>query len=942
MRQGLARKGQLIVLFFFFVFLPKYVLAQFNYPELYWRVIETPHFLIHYHQQEENFVQQVARIAEEIYPGVTSDLGYQPLQRTPIVVENYNDMSGGYASILMTKIVVQAPWDPTRASGDLSWIRQVIAHEFTHIVTFAAIEESIFFPLRRFTANLILPMWFIEGLAQYEGEKWHSLKEMVVTDEARRKKIMSEADLGAFYFFEGWGRTSGYYQSDSFVRYIFENYGKDKIGKILAHLRHQPFFRWAIETGLTTKEVTFYPFPRFLSFNQALKEVLGKNSSLLYSEWRDWIIKKYEERELSSDYLLTFGELLTSQGRRNEHPVFSPSDEKIAFVSNRGYDYAIFDLYLMDLKSKATKKLDKEVNFFISFSPDGGKILYSKTEFYPPRRSFLSDLYLIDIKTRKRTRLTYGLRASQASFSPDGEKIVFAKNEGGNSNLYLLDLETYQISPLTYDLDGLTQNFSPCFSPCGKIIVFSSFRQGKRDIYLLDLANKTITSLTFDKADDRCPSFSPDAKKIYFVSDREDGIFNLYSLDLKGEKLQRYTRISGGVFEPNISSDGKKIVLSAYEKGRFVLYLLSLEALKAEQLILSDRKKVTLIAETEEDKEEVYSSFPYQPRLKFHYIFPWFSFTERESFLSLEGYASDVLEKHNFYFSTLISGGTQYKMSYINRSFLPTFWINLYEMESYNFFRDKFYTTEIAGGSLGLTYYINNLQGVGVNYSNQWVDTSFFGSSEELKSWQGKINSVGVVWGFADLVPVCDPAFGREGKRMQLAVEYSGRELGSSIEYTAYKMDWRRYRRLSRRGTLAFRVLAKRVENRQSFPRVLFSLGGVSHLRGYPRDYVVGENLFFFSSEYRFLWLKRIGGSSTLYLDRLGGVLFFDIGDAWGKDMGEGGKERMELKQAVGVELRLKVLPFGKYSLVLRLGLVWPLDGDEKEANVFFTIGNVF
>ncbi|MFQ6067070.1 MAG: hypothetical protein ACE5K3_07315, partial [bacterium] len=71
-------KGWFIPLFFFFVVLPKIALAEFNHPELRWKVIETPHFLIHYHQGEETFARASARIAEEIYPGVTSDLGYQP------------------------------------------------------------------------------------------------------------------------------------------------------------------------------------------------------------------------------------------------------------------------------------------------------------------------------------------------------------------------------------------------------------------------------------------------------------------------------------------------------------------------------------------------------------------------------------------------------------------------------------------------------------------------------------------------------------------------------------------------------------------------------------------------------------------------------------------------------------------------------------------------
>ena len=176
MKKDFIRKGRVIALFFLFIFLARVnsFSFAFNHPELHWQVIQTPHFLIYYHQQEETFAQQVARVAEEIYPSVTSDLGYQPREETPIIVENYSDNTGGYTSILPAKIVIRARWHPEGTSGNLSWARQVVAHEFTHLVTFAAIEESLF-PLRRLMANLTLPMWFIEGLAQYQAEEWLSL-----------------------------------------------------------------------------------------------------------------------------------------------------------------------------------------------------------------------------------------------------------------------------------------------------------------------------------------------------------------------------------------------------------------------------------------------------------------------------------------------------------------------------------------------------------------------------------------------------------------------------------------------------------------------------------------------------------------------------------------------------------------------------------------------
>ncbi len=930
---------------FFLLLIQPFGLAEFNKVELHWRVIETPHFLIHYHEGEEVFAQESARVAEEVYPSITSDLGYFPIPKIPIIIENISDITGGYTSLLVGKIVIQAQSDPARTSGTLSWPREVIPHELTHLVMIAALGESIL-PLRRIMGSLVLPMWFIEGLAQFEAEEWHSLKKMQISQASREGKVLSEGDLGAFYFFDGSGRTAGYYQSDSFVRYIFQTYGRDKIAGILSHLRRQPIFQLRGEVSLVSGEGLMYPSSRFLSFNQALVEVIGKDSSALYAEWRNWIEEKYSSQGESEDFLFLPEKLLVSWGKRSQHPVFSPRRDRIAFVSNQGYDYAIFDLYLMDLKTRKMEKLDRMVDPYFSFSPEGDKIIYAKTRFYPPKRAFFADLYEVEVESGRMRRLTFGLRASEPSFSPDGKRALLVKHEGGNSNLCFLEIDTGEVLPLTDDKDGLTQNFSPSFSPEGDRIVFVSSRRGQRDIYLLDLEAQKVVSLTSDEADDRSPVFSPDGRRVYFISNREDGIFNLFSLDPEGGKVRQHTRVDSGVFEPNISPDGKRILVSAYKDGKFSLYLLSLQNLT--EVELSDHnagmaQSLEVKYRDEEDARKIYPSSSYRPSLKLHYILPWFSFGPEGSFFSLEGYASDYLERHILHFSTLLGEDIQYDLSYLNRAFQPTLWGNLYKVRGYRIFRGDFRSTQAEGAEIGLFYDFSDKQGIGIDFSTRLLDTHLVSSSRGLDWWRGRVSSLGGVWVFSDMLPVADPELHPRGKVLRLGVEYSSKTLGSDLEYTAYEGEFRGYGKIGAGGSLALRLLAKKIENKQDFPKILLSLGsdpyflGWDSLRGYPGDFgVVGENLLLSSLEYRFLLMRRMGGAPTFYLDRLGGVLFFDMGDAWPEG------QKLELKTDVGLELRLRTLLFGKSSLTLRLGIAWPLDEEERGGRVFFAVGEAF
>lgn len=928
-------------------------IAEFNHPELKWEVIETVHFLIHYHQNEENFARRTAQIAENLYQKLTSYIGYHPDKKIPVVIKNYNDETGGYTSIFANKIVIQAQSDPLRSSGSLSWVKEVMGHELTHYISFAAIDESIV-PWRKAMANLTIPMWFIEGLAQYLGEEWHSLKDMTVGDQAREDKIMSEGELGAFYFFEGWGRMSGYYQSDSFIRYIFNTYGKDKIPKIFDNLREQPLLRLIGTIG--TAGGALYPVPRFINFNQALKKTIGKDSLQLYKEWKDWVIGKYQkEKDKTVSFLK---QPLIHFGERAQCPVFSPDGNYIAFISNKGYDFAIFDLYLFNLSTKRVKKLATGVNPYFSFSPDGNFIVYSKTKFYPPENRFLSDLYKIEISTSRVKRLTYGKRAFQPVFSPGGDRVLFVKKEGGNSNLHLLNLKKGETTFLTRDKDGFTQNFSPQFSPDGERVVLVRSVRGKKDLYLLTLEDKKLHPLTQDEAEDRNPFFSPDGEKVIFISTRpisqkvSQGTFNLWSLKLENGKLTGHTRVEGGIFDPAVSPDGKKIAFSGYKKGIFSIYLFPFQQIISQKFSPQEKKeqkktttsgKKEIIAQITPKKKPLNTkTYPYHPRLKLHYIFPWFSTTDAGSYLSMEFYASDALEKHTLLGQAYFSKNTQYEVLYANRSFTPTTWIDMYYTEERLTFGTKSYPVQSTGQAAGVYYPLSDKLLFEGLYSQKELNTYLFNPELEPVPWEGTIRAIKGQISYSNLKPVREPQTLPWGEQIRIGVEWSGEEIDSDLDYLTWDALVKKYWRTSPNTSFALKLAGRRIENKgKEQPHLIFSLEEGKDLRGYPQsflDSIAGENLLLGSVEYRFRLKKRSGGSSSFYLDSIGGTLFFDGGATW--------KEKKKLEESniykdAGAELRLRMLPFGKYPLIMRLGVAWPFDYDER-GKFFISVGGVF
>ena len=90
-------------------------------------------------------------------------------------------------------------------------------------------------------------------------------------------------------------------------------------------------------------------------------------------------------------------------------------------------------------------------------------------------------------------------------------------------------------------------------------IAFTSTRDGNSEIYVMDSDGRNQVRLTDDPANDWDPSWSPDGKKIAFVSDRHNRANHIYVMDSDGQNLIRLTNKAASRW-PAWSPDGKKIV----------------------------------------------------------------------------------------------------------------------------------------------------------------------------------------------------------------------------------------------------------------------------------------------------------------------------------------------------------------------------------------------
>ncbi len=579
------------ILIIFFIFYSLYAqVNEFN-PSYNWNTIKGKHIRVHFHDGAERTAKVVAKIADEIWGPITSLYQYEP-ELVDYIIKDIDDYSNGATYFFDNKIEIWASSLDFDLRGTHNWLRNVISHEFTHMVQiqsamkfsrtlpifylqFLNYEDKrrpdILYGFPNFIASypipgINVPAWFAEGTAQYmrkdfNYDNWDTHRDMILRSYALEDKMLTWNQMGVFDK-TSLGNESVYNSGFALTRYISQKYGEDKLRLI------------SYKLGKLTN----------FTIDAAFEDVLGKSGNEIYNEWKTFLINNYKER--SKDVLsnLVAGEIITKDGFGNFYPTFSKDGKKLLYVSNKTNDYfSLSSLYLFDFETKKEKLIANGVRSTSSFVNGTNKIIYSKLSDENPKMTNIHDLYVYDINEEKETRLTFGLRANNPSVSNDGKKIVFVFQNDGTINLGLIDIDGKNFKRLTYFENG-EQVYNPKFSNDDSFILFDYSLKDNRDIAKINVDGSELTFITKSNSDERNAVEANDGR-IIFSSDKT-GIFNLYSFNTQTNEVIQLTNVIGGAFMPAINDDGK-IAYSGYTTDGFKIFLIS----KDEQLKVDSTKK---------------------------------------------------------------------------------------------------------------------------------------------------------------------------------------------------------------------------------------------------------------------------------------------------------------------------------------------------------------
>lgn len=324
---------------------------------------------------------------------------------------------------------------------------------------------------------------------------------------------------------------------------------------------------------------------------------------------------------------------LTTNPAEDSRPAWSPDGRYIAFTRYQGEENQIM---LVPALGGAERKIGRATinTSGLAWSPDG-KFLVTTDQGSPQSRFSLFQISIETLEKRNLTSPPPNFGDSQAAFSPDGRLLAFVRMSNlTNAAIYLLPMAGGEPKQLIADqrtINGMT------WSADGREVIYSSNRTGSFNLWRLAITGSTPeliaaagkgvynpaisrqgnrlaynerfldsniwrlegpaasegsgtgrrslpTRLISSSRADHSPQYSPDGRKIVFVSDRS-GNDEIWICDSDGLNPLQLTFFDGpSTGSPRWSPDGRHIVFDSRPASNPDIFVIAAEGGKPQAL----------------------------------------------------------------------------------------------------------------------------------------------------------------------------------------------------------------------------------------------------------------------------------------------------------------------------------------------------------------------
>jgi hypothetical protein len=182
-----------------------------QYENFGWRYIQSEHFDVYFTEGGEGIAEFTAETAEDALDKlqrsldhkledritIVTYLSHNNFEQTNVTLQLPEESVGGFTEFLKNRVVI--PFQ-----GDWEAYRHVIHHEVTHAFMLLMLHGSGFQSILVGAAMMQLPLWFVEGLAEYESRGgWDVESDMFMRDAVISGYLPDMENLGGYLAYKG-------------------------------------------------------------------------------------------------------------------------------------------------------------------------------------------------------------------------------------------------------------------------------------------------------------------------------------------------------------------------------------------------------------------------------------------------------------------------------------------------------------------------------------------------------------------------------------------------------------------------------------------------------------------------------------------------------------------------------------------------------------------
>jgi len=223
------------------------------------------------------------------------------------------------------------------------------------------------------------------------------------------------------------------------------------------------------------------------------------------------------------------------------------------------------DIFIADLDGASQRKLTSYGKLTLSpcLSPDGKYLAFTSYKEGRPH------LFVIDLEKKSEIYANREEGVKVPSAWLDKRTLVYTHTSGKYSTIYMVNVETKERRVLLQQ-EGILA--SPSFSPDGKRMVYVSDMYGTPQIFIRDLSSGTTKRLTYAGNYNTAPALSPKGDLIAYGC-KTDGALEICVMKADGSDPRVLT--DGGVNDsPQFSPCGRYILYSASNGKKAGIYLM--------------------------------------------------------------------------------------------------------------------------------------------------------------------------------------------------------------------------------------------------------------------------------------------------------------------------------------------------------------------------------